>query len=79
MTTTTKGTIKYKISFEKPSVTKETAESSRKKKKKRQLLFATIANISSDLNEKTEIFGMSTQFKSINEALALFLKMSICT
>ena len=79
MTTTTKGTIKYKINFEKPSVTKETAESSIKKNKKRQLLFATIANISSDLNEKTEIFGMSTQFKSINEALALFLKMSIGT
>ena len=77
MTTTTKGTIKYKISFEKPSVTKGTAESSIKKK--RQVLFATIANISSDLNEKTEIFGISTQFKSINEALALFLKMSIGT
>ena len=77
MTTTTKGTIKYNISFEKPSVTKGTAESSIKKK--RQLLFATIANISSDLNEKTEIFGMSTQFKSINEVLALFLKMSIGT
>ena len=78
MTTTTKGTIKYKISFEKPLVTKGAAESIIKEKK-RQLLFATIANISSDLNEKTEIFGMSTQFKSINEALALFLKMSIGT
>ena len=78
MTTTTKGTVKCKISFEKPSVTNRTAESSIKEKK-RQLLFATIANISSDLYEKAEIFGMSTQFKSINEALPLFLKISIGT
>ena len=71
MTTTTNATIKYKISFEKPSLTKGAAES-KVKVKKRQLLFATIANISSHLYEKTEIFGMSTQFKRINEELALF-------
>ena len=50
MTTITKGTIKYKISFEKPSVTKGAAKSD--VKEKQQLLFATTGNISSHLYEK---------------------------
>ena len=51
MTTTTKGTIKSKISFEKLSVTKGAAKSD-VKEKKQQLLFATTGNISSHLYEK---------------------------
>ena len=52
MTTTTKGTIKSKISFEKISVTKGAAKSD-VKEKKQQLLFATTGNISSHLYEKS--------------------------
>ena len=51
LTTTTKGTIKSKISFEKLSVTKGAAKSD-VKEKKQQLLFATTGNISSHLYEK---------------------------
>ena len=51
MTTTTKGTIKYKISFEKPSVTKGAAKSD-VKEKEQQLLFATTGNTLSHLYEK---------------------------
>ena len=73
MTTTTNGTIKYKISFEKPSVTKEAAESSVKEKKPGSYYLLPLETF--HLTKITEIFTTSAQFKSINEVL----KFSIST
>ena len=83
MTTTKKETIKYKISFQngispneklkrKLSVTKGAAES----KRKREIAAVTICYLS-EHEKKTEISATLTQFKSINEALAVFLKLSV--
>ena len=79
MTTTKTGTIKYKISFQngilpneqlkrKLSVTKGAAES----KRKREIAAVTSCYLS-EHEKKTEISSSLTQFKSINEALVVFL------
>ena len=73
MTTTTNGTIKYKISFEKPSVTKKAAESNVKEKKSGSYYLLPLETF--HLTKITEIFTTSAQFKSINEVL----KFSIST
>ena len=83
MTTTKTGTIKYKINFQngilpneklkrKLSVRKGAAES----KRKRETAAVTSCYLS-EHEKKTEISSRLTQFKSINEALVVFLKLSV--
>ena len=62
MTTTTKGTIKYKITFEKPSMTKGPAESNANEKNSSYYLLP-LQTFHLTFTKKSEIFGMLTQFK----------------
>ena len=71
MTTTTKGTIKYKISFEKTSMTKGAAESNANEKNSSYYLLP-VQTFHLTFTKKTEIFGMSTQFKMSMKYLHYF-------
>ena len=92
LTTTTKETIKYKICFDKGISSYEKLKNEKwnlewqndqqnpnVKRKKSSYNLLPLETFHIIFTNKTEIFATSTQFKSINETLAVFLKLNIGT